>query len=430
MDRRIYWRLSLMMFLQFFVWGAWFVTLGTHLGELGFSGSQIGYAYLMNNIAAIVSPFFVGMIADRFFASQKVMGVLHLVGAVVLYLSADLTAVGPLILGLFLYNLTYMPTLALVNAVSFRQMKSPDAEFPKVRVWGTIGWIVAGLVITFIQFKYFQDVEKSSLPMKMAAAASALMGLYSFTLPNTPPQNVGKRVTAGEVLGVKAFRLLADKSFFIFVLCSLLISIPLAFYYNFTNPFLNELGMEGVAAKQSMGQMSEVIFMILMPFFFVRLGVKKMLLVGMLAWVARYALFASGGNPAIEIAGITADKLIGTLSSVGMLYLGILLHGICYDFFFVTGQIYVDKKAPNEIRASAQGFIALITYGVGIGLGSLVSGKVVDAYTNGGVKDWLTIWWIPCVFAAVIALFFALTFKDKTADKAAPVDLEAAAGVK
>jgi nucleoside transporter len=430
MDGRIYWRLSLMMFLQFFVWGAWFVTLGTHLGQIGFTGSQIGYAYLMNNIAAIVSPFFVGMIADRFFASQKVMGVLHLVGAVILYLSADLTTVGSLIFGLFLYNLTYMPTLALVNAVSFRQMKSPDAQFPKVRVWGTIGWIVAGLAITFIQIKYFADVEKSSLPMKMAAAASVLMGLYSFTLPNTPPQNVGKKVSAGEVLGVKAFRLLGDRSFFIFVLCSLLISIPLAFYYNFTNPFLNELSMEGAAAKQSMGQMSEVLFMILMPFFFVRLGVKKMLLVGMLAWVARYALFAAGGNPAIEIAGLTADKLIGTLSSVGMLYLGILLHGICYDFFFVTGQIYVDKKAPNEIRASAQGFIALITYGVGIGLGSILSGKVVDAFTRDGVKDWSTIWWIPCVFAAVIALFFALTFKDRSEDKTMVLEMEAAAEVK
>lgn len=410
MDGRIYWRLSLMMFLQFFVWGAWFVTLGTHLGHIGFSGSQIGYAYLMNNIAAVVSPFFVGMIADRFFASQKVMGVLHLIGAVILYLSADLTAVGPLILGLFLYNLTYMPTLALVNAVSFRQMKSPDAQFPKVRVWGTIGWIVAGLVITYIQFHYFQDVEKSSLPLKMAAAASALMGLYSFTLPNTPPQNVGKEVTVGEVLGLKTLRLLRETSFFIFVLCSLLISIPLAFYYNFTNLFLNELGMQGVAAKQSMGQMSEVLFMLLMPFFFVRLGVKKMLLVGMLAWVIRYAFFAQGNLGSLE----------------WMLYLGILLHGICYDFFFVTGQIYVDKKASNEIRASAQGFIALITYGVGIGLGSLVSGKVVDAFTKDGVKDWSTIWWIPCAFAAVIALFFALTFRDKTADKEAPVDMEAA----
>jgi len=403
MDSRTYLRLSLMMFLQFFVWGAWFVTLGTHLGTIGFSGSQIGYTYLMNNIAAIISPFFVGMIADRYFASQKVMGILHLLGAAIMYFSAGLTAAAPLVLGLLLYNLTYMPTLALVNAVSFRQMQSPDAQFPKVRVWGTIGWIVAGLVITFIQMTYYQDVEKSAVPMKMAAIASVLLGLYSFTLPDTPPQNVGKEVTVGEVLGLKTLRLLKEKAFFIFVLCSLLISIPLAFYYNFTNLFLNELGMQGAAGKQSMGQMSEVIFMILMPFFFVRLGVKKMLLVGMLAWVARYALFANGNLGAAQ----------------WMLYTGILLHGVCYDFFFVTGQIYVDKKASGEIRASAQGFIALITYGVGIGLGSVVSGIIVDAFTAGGVKQWSTIWWIPCAFAALIALFFALSFRDPKYDRSA-----------
>ena len=400
MDAGIYLRLSFMMFLQFFIWGAWFVTLGTHLGEIGFTGSQIGYTYLMNNIAAIISPFFVGMIADRFFDSQKVMGVLHLAGGVILYLSADVNTVGPLILGLLLYNLTYMPTLALVNAVSFNHMESPDAQFPRVRVWGTLGWIVAGLVITFIQFNFHADVEKSSLPMKMAAVASILMGLYSFTLPKTPPQNVGKEVSIGEVLGVKALRLMKEKSFFIFVLCSLLISIPLAFYYSFTNVFLNELGMQGVAGKQTMGQMSEAAFMIIMPWLIIRLGVKKMLLVGMLAWVLRYALFAGGDLGA----------------SVWMLYAGILLHGICYDFFFVTGQIYVDGKAPKEIRASAQGFIALITYGVGIGLGSLLSGKVVDAFTANGVKDWQTIWWIPAAFAAAVALFFALTFKDKKSE--------------
>lgn len=408
MDSKTYSRLSLMMFLQFFVWGAWFVTLGTHLGSIqvpnrehpGFTGAEIGYTYLMNNIAAIISPFFVGMIADRYFASQKVMGVLHLLGGVILYLTADVTAVGWLIFGLLLYNLTYMPTLALVNAVSFHQMESPDKQFPKVRVWGTIGWIVAGLSITFIQLKYFADVEKSSLPLKMAAIASLVMGIYSFTLPNTPPQNVGKEVTAGEVLGIKALRLMKERSFLVFVLCSLLISIPLAFYYNFTNLFLNDLGMQGVAGKQSMGQMSEVLFMILMPFFFVRLGVKKMLLVGMLAWVARYALFANGNLGA----------------SAWMLYAGILLHGVCYDFFFVTGQIYTDRKASRDIRASAQGFIALITYGVGIGVGSLLSGIIVDAFTKNGVKDWSAIWYIPCAFAAVIALFFALTFKEKASD--------------
>jgi len=248
--------------------------------------------------------------------------------------------------------------------------------------------------------------------MKMAAIASIVMGLYSFTLPNTPPQNVGKEVTVGEVLGVKALRLMKERSFFIFVLCSLLISIPLAFYYNFTNLFLNDLGMQGVAGKQTMGQMSEVIFMILMPWFFVRLGVKKMLLVGMLAWVVRYAFFANGN--------------LGP--NAWMLYVGILLHGVCYDFFFVTGQIYTDRKASKDIRASAQGFIALITYGVGLGIGSAFGGNIVDAFTANGVKDWRTIWYIPAAFAAVISLFFALTFRDRVA-VTAPVPVDAPEGV-
>jgi nucleoside transporter len=416
MDTTTYLRLSLMMFLEFFVWGAWFVTLGTHLGDdLHFTGSQIGYTYLMNNIAAIISPFFVGMIADRYFASQKVMGILHLIGGAILYWSADLTTFSLLIFGLLLYNLTYMPTLALVNAISFRQMEKPEKQFPKVRVWGTIGWIVAGLVITFVLSRFYPDIEKTAVPLKMAAIASLLLGLYSFTLPNTPPQNAGKKISAGEVLGLKALRLMKQKPFFIFVLCSLLISIPLAFYYSFTNLFLNSLGMQGVAAKQSLGQMSEVGFMILMPFFFMRLGVKKMLLVGMLAWVVRYAFFASGN--------------LGPL--VWMLYLGILLHGVCYDFFFVTGQIYVDKKASKDIRASAQGFITLITYGVGLGLGTVIAGWIAEAFsridpaTGKAIYDWKAIWWIPAIFAAAIALFFALTFKDREADKTAPASLEA-----
>ncbi len=387
-----------MMFLQFFIWGAWFVTLGTYLSSINFSGGDIGFTYLMNNIAAIVSPFFIGMVADRFFSSEKVMGILHLLGGLVMFFVSDFVTIGFLISGLFIYNLLYMPTLALVNTISFNQMENPDAQFPKVRVWGTLGWIIAGLLITFIQLNYIQNVEASAIPMKMAAIASLVMGLYAFTLPGTPPKNVGKDITVGDILGLKALKLLKDRSFFIFVVSSLLISIPLAFYYNFTNLFLNDLKMTGVAGKQSMGQMSEVIFMVLMPWFFVRLGVKKMLMVGMLAWVIRYALFASGD---------TGDL-------VGMLYLGILLHGICYDFFFVTGQIYVDKKASKEIRASAQGFIALVTYGVGIGLGSVLSGQIVDLFTVDGVINWSTIWWIPSGFALLITILFSATFKDNS----------------
>ena len=397
MGRKIYTQLSVMMFLEFFIWGAWFVTLGTYLASINFSGSNVGYTYLMNNIAAIISPFFIGMIADRFFSSEKVMGILHLLGGVVIYFASGITAVAPLILGLLLYNLLYMPTVALANAISFHQMENPDAQFPKVRVWGTIGWIVAGLLITYIQFNFYQQVEASSVPMKIAAVASIILGFYAFTLPHTPPQKTGGRVTIGDILGLKALKLLKDRSFLIFVISSLLICIPLAFYYNFTNMYLNDLKMTGVAAIQSMGQMSEVIFMVLMPWFFVRLGVKKMLLIGMLAWILRYILFASGD--------------MGDL--VWMLYLGIILHGVCYDFFFVTGQIYVDKKAGPEIRASAQGLIALVTYGLGIGIGSVLSGQIVDLFTVNGVKDWSSIWWVPAIFAAVVTVFFFFTFKDQ-----------------
>lgn len=398
MKGKIYSQLSIMMFLEFFVWGAWFVTLGTYLNSLNFSGTNVGYTYLMNNIAAIISPFFVGMIADRYFSSQKVMAILNLLGGITMYFVADITATASLIFGLLLYNILYMPTIALANAVSFHQMENPDAQFPRVRVWGTIGWIVAGLSITLVLGRYVNQVEATAVPLKMAAVASLILGIYSFFLPDTPPKNIGKDVTVGDILGVKALKLMKEKNFFIFVLASLLICIPLAFYYNFTNMFLNELGMTGTAAKQSMGQMSEVLFMVLMPWFFVRLGVKRMLLVGMLSWVLRYILFAYGD--------------IGSL--VWLLYLGILLHGICYDFFFVTGMIYVDKKAGKEIRAQAQGFISLVTYGVGIGLGSVVSGRIVDFFTANGVKDWTTIWWVPAIFAAVVALFFSLTFKNES----------------
>lgn len=400
MKRNTYYQLSVMMFLQFFIWGAWFVTLGTYLGSINFSGSQIGYTYLMNNIAAILSPFFIGMIADRYFSSEKVLSILHILGGLVIFFVSNLTTVFGLITGLLIYNLCYMPTLALVNAISFQQMEDPGKEFPKVRVWGTIGWIVAGLIIMLIQYKFFEAVERSAIPMKMAGIVSLVMGLYALTLPKTPPKNVGKEVSIGDILGLKALRLLKERSFLIFVICSLLISIPLAFYYNFTNMFLNDLGMKGVAGKQTLGQMSEVIFMVLMPWFFVRLGVKKMLLVGMLSWVLRYILFASGN--------------MGSLA--WMFYLGILLHGVCYDFFFVTGQIYIDKKADKSIRASAQGFIALVTYGVGLGLGSFISGKIVDLFTSEGVKNWPHIWWSPAIFAAAVALLFALTFKDTAAE--------------
>lgn len=391
----IYGRLSALMFLQFFVWGAWFVTLGTWLNAQGFTGTDIGTAYLTNNIGAIIAPFFVGMIADRFFASERIAGVMHLFGAGVLYYVATLDAPGQIIFWLLVYNAAYMSTLALANSISFARMTNPDTQFPGVRVWGTIGWIVAGLAITFVLGTMSQAVEATSLPLQMAAVSSLLLGLYCFTLPHTPPPGRDNRMSFGQVIGAQAFGLLKERSFAVFAATSVLICIPLAFYYSFANLYLNEIGMEGVAARMTLGQMSEVAFMIAMPLLFKRLGVKWMLLIGMLAWVLRYGAFA-----------------YGSLDLIGLLYLGILLHGVCYDFFFVTGQIYIDQRAGETIRASAQGFITLLTYGVGMAIGTYIAGVLVEANTVAGGHDWRTIWLLPCGFAGIVAIGFSLVFKD------------------
>jgi nucleoside transporter len=325
------------------------------------------------------------------------MGVLHIIGAGILYYVTRVTDSVQVFWLLLAYTLCYMPTLALVNAISFRQMTSIEKQFPGVRVLGTLGWIIAGLIIGYLK------IEATEKPMLYAAACSLVMGIYSFTLPHTPPSAKGQKVSFAKMLGLDALQLLKDPSFLVFVVCSLLICIPLTFYYNFTNLFLNETGMVNAAGKMTGGQMSEFFFMLVMPFFFVRLGVKKMLLVGMLAWTVRYAFFAFGNNQSL----------------VALFYIAILLHGVCYDFFFVTGQIYVDKKAPEEIRASAQGFIALIQYGVGMVIGGNVSGLIVDKYAildkagKATAHNWQQIWLIPAAMAAIIVVIFVLTFKDK-----------------
>ena len=401
MNKKVQTQLSVMMFIEFFVWGAWFVTLGTYLGQtLKFDGVNIGGAYSTMPWGAIIAPFFVGMIADRFFSAEKVMGVLHLVGGVVLFYVSQVTSPGAFFTVLLIYALCYNPTLALVNAISFNHMENTEKQFPIIRVFGTLGWIVAGLIVGYLKIDGV-GIEPTAIPLKIAAGASIIMGLYSFTLPNTPPKDLGHKVTVRDILGLEALKLLKDRSYAIFIISSLLICIPLAFYYNFTNLFLNEVGVQNAAGKMTMGQMSEVIFMIIMPFFFARLGVKKMLLFGMIAWAIRYLLFAFG-NP---------DNL------VMMYYFGILLHGICYDFFFVTGQLYVDRKAPKEIRASAQGFIALITYGFGLLIGAWIAGPVVTKFQQmQGTEiighNWQIIWIIPAVMAAVIILVFTLLFKE------------------
>lgn len=395
-------KLLLMMFLEFFIWGIWFVTMGTHLfNKLQTTGTQVGWAYLSQSIGAIVAPFIVGLIADRFFSAQKILGVLHIGGALLMWFLAkagNFETFHPLIIT---YMILFMPTLALVNAISFKQMKDPSKEFPPIRTMGTLGWIIAGLLIGWLAWEKSGDLE---LTFYTAAVASLAMGLFSFTLPDTPPMKKGQKTSVGDILGLDAIKLLIKPSFRLFFIASIAICIPLSFYYNFTNPFLNEVGMASAAGKQSLGQMSELLFMVLMPFFFIRLGVKKMLAVGMLAWVIRYLFFAYGNVDA----------------GYWMLIGGIVLHGICYDFFFVTGQIYTDRLAGERFKSAAQGLITLGTYGLGMLIGSLISGPIVDARTlpDGG-HNWESIWLIPAGIAAVVLILFVLLFKENKADEKA-----------
>ncbi|WP_018612969.1 nucleoside permease [Segetibacter koreensis] len=394
MKSAIRFRLSTMMFLNFFIWGAWYVTMGTYLKSIkGVTDVQVGIAYGTQSLGAIIAPFFVGLIADKFFSAQKILGVLHLGGAAALYYLTIVDNFSAFYPGLLIYMILFMPTLALINAVSFNQVGDPEKDFAKIRVWGTIGWIVAGLIIGWMAW---EQTNSLVLTFRLAAAVSFIMGLFSFTLPDTPPTKAGTKVTFGEIIGLDAIGLLKDRNFLIFFLSSLLICIPLAFYYQETNIFLNELKVQGAAGKMALGQMSELVFMILMPFFFVRLGVKKMLLFGMAAWAARYLFFGFGN----------------TGSGMWMLYAGIILHGVCYDFFFVTGQIYTNDKAGDKFRASAQGMITLATYGVGMLIGFWVAGLVAEKYSVADGHDWKNIWMIPAAISAVVFILYAVFFRD------------------
>jgi nucleoside transporter len=384
-----------MMFLQFFIWGAWYVTMGTYLDKvLHATGIQVGAAYSAMAIATIFSPIFVGMIADRFFSAQKLLGVLHIVGALLLYYITRIDNPSFFYWIVLLYSLMYAPTLALANSVAFRQMNDPAKEFPSVRFLGTIGWIAVGWMIDKV-FKL--QTEQLAQTFVIAAVASGILGVLSFTLPDTPPKAKGTQTTFAKVLGADALVLFKDRSFTVFLIASILICIPLSFYYSFTNLYLTEAGMKNVTSSMTLGQFSEALFILLIPFFFRRLGVKWMIAIGMIAWAVRFLLFGYGD---------AAENL-------WMLFAGIILHGVCFDFFFVTGQIYTDSKADIKIQSSAQGLITMATYGVGMWIGTLLSGYVKDHYTVDKIVTWKSVWLVPAGISVAVLLFFLVLFNEK-----------------
>jgi nucleoside transporter len=387
-------RLSGMMFLEFFIWGSWYVTMGTYLDKvLHASGKELGAAYSAMAIATIISPFFVGMIADRFFSAQKVMGVLHLAGALLLFALPSIGSPQTFYWVLLLYSLLYAPTMALANSVAFRQMTDTSKEFASIRVLGTIGWIATGWALD----KIFRiSTDELAFTFKMAAVASAILGILSFFLPDAPPKAKGTSTSFKQILGADAFVLFKDRSFLVFFIASILICIPLSFYYSLTNLYLTEAGMKNATSNMTFGQISEAFFILLIPFFFRRLGVKWMIALGMMAWTVRFICFGYGDSDA----------------RLWMLFAGILLHGVCFDFFFVTGQIYTDSKAGIRIQSQAQGMITMATYGIGMWIGTLLSGYVKQYFTSDNVSQWKMIWLVPSVIALGVLILFSILFRD------------------
>ncbi|MFC3196215.1 nucleoside permease [Parapedobacter deserti] len=404
-------KLSFMMFLEFFIWGAWFVTLGNFLpNNLQASDLEISNVFSTQSWGAIIAPFIIGLIADRYFNAERILGVLHLIGAFLMYQMHQAPDVGVFYPYVLAYMIVYMPTLALVNSVSFRQMPNPEKSFSGIRVFGTIGWIVAGLTISFLAWDSQEGIAQGLLSntFLMAAGASLVLGVFSFTLPKTPPakRTSAEKSSLSEIMGLDAIKLLNNRNFLVFFISSILICIPLAFYYQLTNRFLSEVGMENVTGKMAIGQISEAFFLLLLPVFFTRFGFKKTIMVGMLAWVVRYVLFSYGDAGELTF----------------MLLIGIALHGICYDFFFVSGQIYTDAKAGERYKSSAQGLITLATYGVGQLIGFWVAGYVSEYYhglRDGSINEfWQQVWLIPAGIAVAVLLIFTLLFKNEKVGKA------------
>lgn len=386
------------MFLNYVVWGTWYVTIGTWLSvSQHFSGQQIGLVSGTTAVGAIVAPFFVGLIADKLFAAEKLLAVLHFLGGMLLFAASRQHSFGAIYSLMLLHCLCYMPTLALTNTLSFRLIRDPRNDFGPIRVMGTLGWIFIGMLVGKLR------LEATATPLVMGAGVSMVMAAYSLTLPHTPPLARGGKLSVGSLFPREALSLLKERSMAIFAIASFFICIPLTFYFAFTNVFLNESGVSNAAGKMTGGQISELLCMLLIPFFFRRLGVKYMLAVGMLAWVVRYTLFAYGNAGA----------------GVWMFWVGILLHGVCYDFFFVTGQIYIDRKAPPHLRAAAQGLIAFITLGMGMFVGSWVSGVLVDRFKTTGadgavIHNWHAVWISAAGISAAVLATFLLVFSGKS----------------
>jgi nucleoside transporter len=398
-------RLALMMFLQFFVWGAWYGQLGKYMTEqLNATGDQVGSAYAAFSVAMILAPFFVGMLADRYFAAQKVLAVLNIAGAAILYLLTQIQDADTFYWGILLYCLTFAPTIALTSSIALKQMTSPDKQFPVIRVFGTLSWIAVTNLVGFL------GVGNQATIFQISGVSAAVLGLLAFTLPNTPPSAQGP-VTFSQIVGKDAFVLFKDRSFLIFFFSSILICIPLSFYYAWANSSLTDAYKTAfptmdptqfyIENKMSLGQVSEVLFMLLLTVAYRKLGVKKILIIGLIAWIMRFMFFGYG----------TPD------ASAWMLYAAILLHGVCFDFFFVTGYIYTDSRAGEKIKSQAQGLISLATYGVGMYIGSKIAGWVKDAYTTETITNWTNVWLVPAGIAVVVLILFILFFRDSESDK-------------
>lgn len=390
-------RLGTMMFLEYVIWGAWYVTLTTYLTQtLGFTGTQAGTVFGTAALASLLAPLFVGLVADRFFATERVMAVLYIAAAACMFLVTRVTSFAAVYTLMLAFCLAYFPTIALTNSIAMRNVQDPGRDFPAIRTMGTIGWIAITNVVGLMR------VEADAMQFILGATGCVVMAIYSLVaLPHTPPPAKGKKASIGTLLGLDALTLLKQRDFAVFLIASVLACIPLTFYYSFTNAYLNEVGVANAANKMSLGQASEVIMLLLMPVFFRVWSVRTILLLGLSSWALRYVLLAYG-NPQ---------------DGMWMFYLAILLHGVCFDFFFVTGFLYTNQVAPAELRSTAQGLITLATYGLGMLIGSLLSGGVLDYFSTTAadgsvVRNWQSFWLSSAAMSFAITLMVLFFFRS------------------